>query len=192
MGRHMCFFDGHIIDLGKVDEDALARLTAKVFASDYLFELEKKPNKYPFFTATRHIIFQFPASLQDHTVSNYTPYWAEWKELIEPIINEVTGQYNFKLGRTARIMLANICAGGEIGMHIDQNPAADVPHKIHVPIKTDELAEFIEEKSTYYLQRGSAYEVNNKIAHGVKNNSKTERIHLIFDYYDAGTGVGPA
>lgn len=185
MGNPMCFFNGHILDLGKVDEGALARLTEKVLASDDLFELEKKPNKYPFYAATRHIIFQFPASKQDHTVSNYTIYWPEWQALIEPIINEITGQYNFKLGKTARIMLANICAGGEIGLHIDQNAAADVPHKIHVPVKTDEFAEFIEEESTYYLKRGSAYEVNNKIAHGVKNKSANERIHLIFDYYDA-------
>ena len=70
-------------------------------------------------------------------------------------------------------------------MHMDENPSAIVPHKIHVPIKTDELAEFIEEKSSYYLKRGFAYEVNNRIAHGVKNKSENERIHLIFDYYDA-------
>ena len=82
-------------------------------------------------------------------------------------------------------MLANICPGGEIGLHIDQNSAADVPHKIHVPVQTDEFSEFIEEESSYYLRRGFAYEVNNKIAHGVKNNSVNDRIHLIFDYYDA-------
>ena len=187
MGRHMCFFNGHILDLGEVDENALALLTAKTFASDHLFESEKKPNKYPFYTATRHIIFQFPASLQDHTVSNYTHFWPEWKEVVEPIIYQITRQYDFKSGNTARIMLANICPGGEIGLHIDQNSAADVPHKIHVPIKTNELVEFIEEKSSYYLKRGSAYEVNNKIAHGVKNNSADDRIHLIFDYYDAAS-----
>ena len=181
----MCFFNGHILELGEINETALALLSAKAIASDHLFESEKKPNQYPFYTATRHIVFQFPASLQDHTVSNYTHFWPEWREVLEPIIDEVTGQYNFKSGKTARIMLANICAGGEIGMHIDLNPAADVPHKIHVPIKTDELAEFIEEESSYYLKRGFAYEVNNKIAHGVKNNSVNERIHLIFDYFDA-------
>ncbi len=70
MGRHMCFFNGHILDLGKVDENALSLLTEKVLASDDLFESEKKQNKYPFYNATRHIIFQIPASLQDHTVSN--------------------------------------------------------------------------------------------------------------------------
>jgi len=183
----MSYFNGHINELGKVDENLLALLTTKVLANDHLWDIEdkKKLNKFTVFTATRHIIFQFPANLNCHTVSNYTHLWDEWKDVIEPVIDGVTGPYNFKLGKTARIILANLCPGGEIAIHIDQNPSAEVPHKIHVPIQTDELAEFFEEKSSYYLQRGFAYEVNNRIAHGVRNSSANDRIHLIFDYYDA-------
>ena len=117
------------------------------------------------------------------------PLWNDWKSVLKPIISDVTRSYNFKLGKTARVMLANIAPGGIIGKHIDQNTSADIPHKIHIPIQTDELAEFYEEDSSYYLQRGYAYEVNNKILHGVKNGSTKERIHLIFDYYDAAKKV---
>lgn len=183
----MCYFNGHVIDLGKVDEQALAVLTDKVLSNGHLWDVEneKKRNKLECLTETRHIIFQFPASLQNHAVSKYTPLWDEWKSVLEPVIDGITKLYPFEDGKTARIMLANIIPGGQIGKHVDEYPAADVPHKIHVPLKTDESVYFIEEDSAYYLQRGNAYEVNNKVMHGVMNKSENERIHLIFDYYDA-------
>ena len=184
----MCYFNGHINELGEVHEKKLNKLTKKILAHDHLWEEEdkKKPNKFQCFQTTRHIIFQYPTNLEDHTNSKYTELWKEWKPVLKPIITDVTKQYQFKLGKTARIMLANIMPGGVIGKHIDQNKSADVPHKIHVPIKTDSHAQFFEEDASYYLQRGYAYEVNNKILHGVKNDSTNERIHSIFDYYDSG------
>jgi len=184
----MCFFNGHINELGNVNEKKLKKLAKKVLSHAHLWDEEdkKKPNKFECFKTTRHIIFQYPVDLSDHTKSKYLPLWKDWKSLLKPIINEVTRSYNFKQGKTARIMLANIMPGGVIGKHIDQNASADVPHKIHVPLQTDKLAKFYEEDSSYYLEYGYAYEVNNKILHGVKNESNNERIHLIFDYYEAG------
>lgn len=187
----MCYFDGHIRMLGAVDEKALTALRDRILSNDHLWDIAdyKKRNDLECFTTTRHIIFQFPVALKgSHTDSNYTDMWQEWKNVLVPVIEGVTRPYGFAQGNTARIMLANICPGGEIGKHIDEHASADVPHKMHVPIKTDESVYFIEEDSAYNLQYGFAYEVNNKIMHGVMNKSANERIHLIFDYYDAAAG----
>jgi hypothetical protein len=83
-------------------------------------------------------------------------------------------------------MFAKLYAGCGIALHVDQNPSADIPHKIHIPLVTSPDIEFYEAKSTYHLGEGFAYEVNNKIPHGGMNKSSVDRIHLVFDYYPAG------
>jgi hypothetical protein len=37
----------------------------------------------------------------------------------------------------------------------------------------------------YHLPEGEAAEVNNMGVHAVKNDGDADRIHLIFEYYDA-------
>ena len=64
-------------------------------------------------------------------------------------------------------------------MHVDPHPAADVPHKIHVPLKTNPKVEFWEADDAFYLAPGHSYEVNNKIMHGGANRSDEDRIHLV-------------
>ena len=41
------------------------------------------------------------------------------------------------------------------------------------------------EDEVAYLPRGAAYEINNKLLHGGCNRSSIDRIHLIFDYFEA-------
>jgi len=101
------------------------------------------------------------------------------------LIKDVTSAYGYKKGKTARIILAKLYPGSDIGMHVDSYASADVPHKIHIPVQSNPHVRFMEEDSDYYLEPGYAYEVNNKILHGVRNKSAVERIHLIFDYYEA-------
>lgn len=183
----MCFFDGDIRELGPVPANLIDKLTDKALNSKQIWDIENqnKPNKFQCFETTKHIVFKFPVNLQSHLVSNYNPLWESWKEYIEPIIDVVTKPYEYDGGRTCRIMLASVIPGGVIDMHIDHNSSADVPHKIHVPLQTTPEAYFFEGQNRYYLERGKAYEVNNKIPHGVRNESQQERIHLIFDYFNA-------
>jgi len=61
---------------------------------------------------------------------------------------------NDQLWDIASRMLANICPGGVIGKHIGEHASADVPHKIHVPTKTDKSVYFIQEDSACNLQYG--------------------------------------
>jgi hypothetical protein len=72
-----------------------------------------------------------------------------------------------------------------VARHIDKSPSAEVPHKIHIPVVTNPDVRFLIDQGEYVLERGRAYEVNNRRPHEVRNNSGEDRLHLIFDYFDA-------
>jgi len=188
----MSYFDGHVRLLGPVSAEFLRPLDALLENSrdTFLIENAHKPNKFgDFEKGTQHIIFKFPVSLQDHRRSEYKPIWDRYRNTIEPIIESITPSYGYRNGRTCRIMLAKLKAGKEIKMHVDGMPASDKPHKIHVPLVTHPEVCFKAEDEAIHLERGFAYEVNNKVKHGGINPSPIDRIHLIFDYYEVESEV---
>ncbi len=183
----MCYFDGHIRDLGKLPESHIQNLMKMINASPQLWSEANatNPNKFRVFQGnTDHIVFQFPIDRQDHENSEYFPWWCEWQNALISIIKASTQGYLYTNGKTSRIMLARLAAGKRCKMHVDHTPSANIPHKIHVPLQTHQNVQFIEEGDIYYLEYGRAYEVNNKVIHGTNNPSLTDRIHLIFDYYN--------
>lgn len=183
----MALLNGHIRGLGRVPADFVKALKQQIEATPSVWEADAdKPNKFAMFADnTVHAVFQYPVSGASHTESYYTPLWAMWEEVITPIVEHVTPAYGYGEGRTTRIMLARLKAGASIPMHIDLSPSAEVPHKIHVPLWTNKKVLFLAEKMAYHLREGIAYEVNNRIRHGGINQGTDDRIHLIFDYYDA-------
>jgi aspartyl/asparaginyl beta-hydroxylase (cupin superfamily) len=74
--------------------------------------------------------------------------------------------------------------GGVIHPHRDENLAAKWPHKIHVPLQTNEGVTFYVDGIGYHFEEGEVVEVNNMGLHAVENRGQTDRIHLIFEYYD--------
>lgn len=183
----MALMNGHIRGLGRVPAALVDTLKYHVSATPSLWEADAdKPNNFAMFADnTRHVVFQYPTSGASHTESYYTPLWASWETRIMPIIEHVVAAYAYEQGRTSRIMLARLEAGASIPMHIDLSAAAIVPHKVHVPLWTNKNVHFLAEKMAYHLREGIAYEVNNRIRHGGTNKGTADRIHLIFDYYDA-------
>jgi aspartyl/asparaginyl beta-hydroxylase (cupin superfamily) len=81
-------------------------------------------------------------------------------------------------------MLANMAPGGFIRPHRDTNLSAKWPHKIHVPLVTNDRVAFFVEGVGHQFAEGEAVEVNNMGSHAVANLGTTDRIHLIFEYYD--------
>jgi aspartyl/asparaginyl beta-hydroxylase (cupin superfamily) len=100
-------------------------------------------------------------------------------------MRQATAAYAYANGVFPRVMLARMAPGGEIKPHRDANAAAKWPHKIHVPLHTNERVTFYVDGVGYRLPEGEAAEVNNMGVHAVKNDGDTDRIHLIFEYYDA-------
>jgi hypothetical protein len=171
--------------LGPVD---VADLRAAVLAiPEAVWEAEnaEKPNKFEVLDATRHIVFRFVDSPRDWRASHDRPAWAEWRGLLEPVLDEAVRGYGYARGVFPRVMLARMPPGGVIHPHIDANPAAKWPHKVHVPLTTNAQVVCFFGGGEHHFPAGAAVEVNNLDRHWVRNGGGADRIHLIFEYYDA-------
>ena len=134
---------------------------------------------------TRRSVFRFVDSVRDWRGSHDRPARAEWRALIEPMLQRAVAPCAYANGAFPRVMLARMAPGGEIKPHRDANVAAKWPHKIHVPLLTNDRVTFYVDGVGYHLPEGEAAELNNMGVHAVKNDGETDRIHLIFEYYDA-------
>ncbi len=170
--------------LGTVDIAELREAALAIPESVWSAENESKPNRFGALDATQHVIFRFVSNFQDWRESYDRPLWSEWKLLLEPVLAAATAPYGYARGAFPRVMLARMAPGGVIHPHRDQNPAAKWPHKIHVPLQTNEGVTFFVDGQGYHLAEGEAVEVNNMGLHAVENRGETDRIHLIFEYYD--------
>lgn len=170
--------------LGPIDIRALKDAVAALPESVWQAENESKPNRFGALDATQHIIFRFVSNFIDWRQSYERPLWEEWKELIEPVLSHATAAYSYEHGDFPRVMLARMAPGGVIHPHRDQNPAAKWPHKIHVPLQTNNEVTFFVDGTGYHFAEGEAVEVNNMGLHAVENRGTTDRIHLIFEYFD--------
>lgn len=167
------------IELGSLREDILA-----IPEAVWDMENASKPNRFESLDKTRHIVFRFIKDMKDWRDAYDRPLWAEWRERIEPVLRQATEPYGYAKGSFPRIMLARMAPGGVIHPHTDNMPSATWPHKIHVPIQTNDRVRFFIEPRTYHFKQGQAVEVNNMGVHAVKNDGDSDRIHLIFEYYD--------
>jgi len=143
-----------------------------------------KPNRFEALDKTQHIVFRFVDKLGDWRQSHDRPMWAEWKDRLEPILAAATAPYGYANGGFPRIMLARMAPGGIIHPHIDASPSAKWPHKIHIPLTTNPGVQFFIKPQTYHFPVGEAVEVNNLDVHAVANQGPSDRIHLIFEYFD--------
>lgn len=170
--------------LGPVDIGALREAVRGIPEELWDAENADKPNRFEALDVTRHIVFRFVSNFQDWRDSHDRRLWAEWRTLLEPVMAQATASYGYARGEYPRVMLARMRAGGAILPHRDANPAAKWPHKIHVPIQTNDRVVFYVEGVGYHLAEGEAVEVNNMDVHAVDNLGDADRIHLIFEYYD--------
>ena len=170
--------------LGRVDVEPLRQAVAALPEPLWDSENAAKPNRFGALDATRHIVFRFVSNFRDWRQSYDRPLWDQWNPLLEPVLQAATSPYGYAHGAFPRVMLARMAPGGVIHPHRDENPAAKWPHKIHVPLQTNEGVTFFVDGVGYRLEEGEAVEVNNMGLHAVENRGETDRIHLIFEYYD--------
>jgi len=171
--------------LGSIDIAALLAAVQAIPEAVWDAENADKPNKFEALDKTRHIVFRFVDSTRDWRGSHDRPRWEEWKALLQPVMDQAVADYGYARGVFPRVMLARMGPGGVIQPHIDANPAAKWPHKIHVPLTTNEKVGFVIGNTVHHFPVGEAVEVNNLGPHAVYNEGDSERIHLIFEYYDA-------
>lgn len=179
-------------DLGKVDIVRLREAVLAIPESTWDAEDADKPNRFGALDRTRHIVFRFVSSFDDWRGAYDRPMWAEWRALLEPVMAQATAPYAYARGEFPRVMLARMAPGGIIKPHRDANPAARWPHKIHVPLLTNDRVTFFVDGIGYRMPEGEAFEVNNMGVHAVENAGESDRIHLIFEYYDPDQPVPAA
>lgn len=170
--------------LGRVDITALREAVLAIPEEVWDAENAAKPNRFEALDRTRHIVFRFVSSFRDWRDSHDRPLWSQWRPLLEPVLSAATRPYGYARGAYPRVMLARMAPGGIIKPHRDANPAAKWPHKVHVPLLTNDRVTFFVDGIGYRLEEGEAVEVNNMGIHAVENAGETDRIHLIFEYYD--------
>jgi hypothetical protein len=170
--------------LGTVDITHLREAVLAIPESVWDLENEEKPNRFEALDRTRHIVFRFVSNFRDWRQSYERPIWNEWKALLEPVLAQATRDYGYERGIFPRVMLARMAPGGVIKPHVDANPAAKWPHKIHIPLLTNDAVTFFIGGIGYHFAEGEAVEVSNMSVHAVENAGNTDRIHLIFEYYD--------
>ena len=171
--------------LGTVDIAALQSAVQAIPEIVWTTQNASKPNKFEVLDETSHIVFRFVDSLRDWRSSHDREAWSDWRDVLEPVLAQAVHSYGYSRGVFPRIMLARMPPGGTILPHIDANSAARWPHKIHVPVSTNAGVTCFFGGSEHHLSVGEAVEVNNLAPHWVHNAGHTDRIHLIFEYYDA-------
>lgn len=170
--------------LGGVDIAALKEAVLAIPEATWDAENAGKPNRFDALDRTQHIVFRFVDGFRDWRGSHDRPLWAEWRALLEPVLAKAVEPYGYARAGFPRVMLARMAPGGVIKPHRDANPAAKWPHKIHVPLLTNDRVVFHVDGINYHFAEGEAVEVNNMGVHAVQNAGDTERIHLIFEYFD--------
>lgn len=170
--------------LGQVDVTALRAAVAAIPEALWDAENADKPNRFEALDSTRHIVFRFVDGVSDWRLSHDRPLWAQWRAVLDPVLAAATAPYGYPRGAFPRVMLARMRPGGVIRPHRDANPAAKWPHKIHVPLETNDGVTFFTGDIGHHLPIGEATEVDNMGVHSVTNAGATDRVHLIFEYYD--------
>jgi len=170
--------------LGRVDIRALKTEVLAIPEAVWNAENASKPNKFEVLDTTQHIVFRFVDSPRDWRGSHDRPAWSQWRDLLQPVLTQAVGPYGYARGAFPRVMLARMPAGGVIHPHIDANPAAKWPHKIHIPLQTNGGVVSFFGGLERHFPEGAAVEVDNLAPHWVRNDGDAARIHLIFEYYD--------
>ena len=170
--------------LGPVDVTALRAAMLSIPEEVWNAENAGKPNKFEVLDQTRHIVFRFVDSTRDWRASHDRAQWPQWRSLLAPVLAQAVRDYGYAHAVFPRVMFARMPPGGVIHPHTDANPAAKWPHKIHVPLLTNDRVTCFFGGSEHHFPQGLAVEVNNLGPHWVRNGGDTDRIHLIFEYYD--------
>lgn len=171
--------------LGLVQIAALQAAVLAIPEAVWAAENAGKPNRFEVLDATSHIVFRFIDGPRDWRRSHDRAAWPAWQALLEPVLAQAVREYGYGRGVFPRVMLARMSPGGVIHPHVDANPAAKWPHKIHVPLTTNPGVVSFFGGQEHHFPPGEAVEVNNLGPHWVRNDGDTDRVHLIFEYYDA-------
>ena len=122
-------------------------------------------------------------SLQHNTVGEKTEYYDLYDVDsyfcgIKNALKEFYGD-----GRIVRLILTKLKKNKKIYPHVDDTISLSLSKRVHIPIITNENVVFLVGGESKTMLEGEMWEINNLKEHSVANDGRTDRVHLIADYY---------
>jgi len=171
--------DGAVAMLGTVDIERALALLDEVPESAWLEE-DWRQRKFEVHRQTESILFLWKAHLDSTPVE--LPRWAEWKKLMEPVMDLICNFYGYKRDEVDlwKAMITRLPPGRSILKHRDMNPALIFPHRVHWVITSEQVVTNIGTE-VFSFTPGTVFEFNNVLLHSVTNNGEAQRAHIILD-----------
>ena len=111
------------------------------------------------------------------------PDWLRYKDVLEPIIQQVVGYLKQPGGVVTRLALVRLRAGAKIDSHIDAHAMAAKAHRIHVSLSDSPSVAYKIGGKKFVMKFGRAYDFNNRVRHSVRNTGRRHRVNVFIDYY---------
>ena len=166
--------------LGPVDCRAL---TERVLAVDEAawYADARRQDDYEVHAQTQSIILVFFTGWPKVEVA-HAAGWGLFSDVAIPVMQQIVSRHYPPGGMVLRAVLARLPPQCAIDPHVDRHASFSVAHRIHVPLVTNPQVQFIVGTEDIRPQVGQAFELNNAVPHGVRNDGDSARIHFIFDY----------
>jgi aspartyl/asparaginyl beta-hydroxylase (cupin superfamily) len=164
---------GLLFKLGSVDVSRIEQEINKL-TQDQWIQWDLRQNRYKVHSATESYPLMFSEYGEEPKTYNVgSPLW----DATEYLIKRIETFYNRKVGAAVFVKLkpnTNILPHTDGGWFVDT-------HRVHLPIITDPRILFSLTDKKFHLKRGTIYELNNLVVHGVENPTNIGRVHLMID-----------
>jgi hypothetical protein len=170
-----------IRELGPVDCSALRQQVLSLPETVWLEDQRRQTEFRNVHSQTQSIILIFCEGWPNPRIS-YHRGWAYLGAEAARVMRAIVVDHYPVGGKVLRAMMARLPPGARIDRHRDVDPSFAVSHRIHIPLQTNDQVSFIVDKERLPTDEGTAFELNNLLAHEVINRGKENRIHFIFDY----------
>ena len=105
-------------ELGAVDISGVREDILNLPQSLWQSEDTGKPNKFEQLGKTEHIVFRFVKDYDKHWETIAYPIWDEWKDRLQPLMDQATKAYGYQKGDFSRVMLAKLPPHSKISLQI--------------------------------------------------------------------------
>ena len=164
---------GLLYKIGEVDTSKIEEYV-NALTNEQWIEWALRQNRYKVHSATESYPFIFSEYGEEpKTYNQDTEIW----KVVKPLIDKLEKFYNKKAGA---IVLVKLKPRTNIIPHTDGGWFVGT-HRVHVPIITDPGILFSLTDKKFHLEKGSIYELNNLVEHGVENPTGVGRVHLMVD-----------
>lgn len=170
--------------LGKFNTAPLLAHLSQVPDDHWETSKSQTPNynkKTLFLQKATHITLKFTDLRGQSAQIHYHRDWEIWQKVVLPVLEQVAQVYGYEQYFFPIIMVAKLPPKCPIIAHTDGTEFSHAPHKVHIPLCTNDETFFFIEGQRFHMEKGFAYEVDNIARHWVINNGDTERVHLIFE-----------